>query len=88
MIDELAILWECEEVATNIAIADGEKLIAHSGVATEGIGIEAVELLVTISIDVSSSNSERIAFRRVDDRVVAPMTPKVELKSAVPVVAC
>ena len=70
MIDELAILWEGEEVATNIAIPDRKKLIAHSSVAAEGIGIEAVELLVTIAIDVPGGDTKCIAIRRVDDGMV------------------
>ena len=70
VIDELAVLWESEEVATNIAISDGEKLIAHPCVATEGISIEAVELFVTITIDVPSGDTKRIAVRGVDDGVV------------------
>ena len=70
VIDELAILWEGEEVATNIAIPDRKKLIAHSSVAAEGIGIEAVELLVSIAIDVPGGDTKCIAIRGVDDGVV------------------
>ena len=62
LVDKLDVLWESKEVAGDVAIPDCKQLITHPRVAAKCVGVEAVQLLVAITIDVSGRDPKRVSI--------------------------